>query len=520
MLKTIFWQMAIVLCLVALAIAGRNYYDVLGVKKNASDKEIRKAYKKLALKLHPDKNMEDPNAEEKFVELSNAYDVLSDTEKRQIYDQHGEEGLNPQRQQQQQQHFHRGDAFRMFEQFFGGGGGGQQHFQFNFGGGFPGGQQHHQQHQQHHQHHHQQHQQQQQQQQEEKPPGEPFAGQTDVIRIGAKNFRESVERNLESSWILFFYKSEHREEIAEMERASKQLQGFVRIGAVDVERELELATELGISSLPAALLFPYGDNHKKPSKFAGPFKVGEIVTASMNLVPNLGTTLISANFDSFMTENPLKPKVIFVTGSSKVGPVIRSAILNFKSQLSFGIVHDSEKQILAKLKIKHTPTLILISKYNSEPVVFDGRLQELREVVNFLADELDTIEELRGKDTTGDLLQLEAKSKGLCPHDGMCLIFFVAPETKGPIIENLAKIQNNYPKFSVVWVDRIHQKPFVNSFPEVPKEDAVIVLNMKRLRYAFKPEIDPMQASSLVDAVKLGDISWKNLETSPLNELS
>ena len=55
--------------------------------------------------------------------------------------------------------------------------------------------------------------------------------------------------------------------------------------------------------------------------------------------------------------------------------------------------------------------MILISKYNSEPVVFDGRLQELREVVNFLTDELDTIEELRGKDTTGDLLQLEAKSK-------------------------------------------------------------------------------------------------------------
>lgn len=109
--------------------------------------------------------------------------------------------------------------------------------------------------------------------------------------------------------------------------------------------------------------------------------------------------------------------------------------------------------------------------------------------------------------------------KGLCPHDGMCLIFLVASETKGPIIENLAKIQNNYPKFSVVWVDRLHQKSFVNSFPDVPKEDAVIVLNMKRLRYAYKSEIDPMQASSLVDAVKLGDISWKNLETSPLNEL-
>lgn len=83
----------------------------------------------------------------------------------------------------------------------------------------------------------------------------------------------------------------------------------------------------------------------------------------------------------------------------------------WKSQLSFGIVHDSEKDVLFKLKVKHSPSLILISKYNSEPVFFEGRLQELREVLNFLSDELDTIEELRKKDTSGDLLQLEAKSK-------------------------------------------------------------------------------------------------------------
>ncbi len=71
---------------------GKDYYKVLGVPKGASDDELKKAYRKLALKYHPDKN-KSPEAEEKFKEIGEAYDVLSDKRKRQIYDQVGEEGL-------------------------------------------------------------------------------------------------------------------------------------------------------------------------------------------------------------------------------------------------------------------------------------------------------------------------------------------------------------------------------------------------------------------------------------------
>jgi len=71
---------------------GKDYYAILGVSKGASDDELKKAYRKLALKYHPDKNKA-PGAEEKFKEIGEAYDVLSDPRKRQIYDQLGEEGL-------------------------------------------------------------------------------------------------------------------------------------------------------------------------------------------------------------------------------------------------------------------------------------------------------------------------------------------------------------------------------------------------------------------------------------------
>ena len=67
----------------------RDYYEVLGVDKNATADQIRKAYRKLAIKYHPDKNPDDKDAEEKFKEAAEAYDVLSDDEKRKKYDQFG-----------------------------------------------------------------------------------------------------------------------------------------------------------------------------------------------------------------------------------------------------------------------------------------------------------------------------------------------------------------------------------------------------------------------------------------------
>ena len=71
----------------------RDYYQVLGIDRDATDDEIKKCYRQLALKYHPDRNPGDKEAEEKFKEAAEAYEVLRDVEKRQIYDQYGHEGL-------------------------------------------------------------------------------------------------------------------------------------------------------------------------------------------------------------------------------------------------------------------------------------------------------------------------------------------------------------------------------------------------------------------------------------------
>ena len=73
----------------------RDYYEVLGVNKSTPKEELKKAYRKLAMKYHPDRNPDDAAASEKFKELSEAYEILSDDQKRQAYDQFGHDGVNP-----------------------------------------------------------------------------------------------------------------------------------------------------------------------------------------------------------------------------------------------------------------------------------------------------------------------------------------------------------------------------------------------------------------------------------------
>src|SRR5208282_5061646 len=101
----------------------RDYYEVLGVSRNASDEEIKKAYRRLAVKFHPDKNPGDKTAEEKFKEIGEAYEALSDPQRRAAYDQYGHAAFDPRARAGRgfggAGGFH--DPFEIFREVFGGG---------------------------------------------------------------------------------------------------------------------------------------------------------------------------------------------------------------------------------------------------------------------------------------------------------------------------------------------------------------------------------------------------------------
>ena len=122
--------------------AKRDYYEVLGVDKNVTPDELKKAYRKLALKYHPDRNPGDKDAEEKFKEAAEAYDVLSNPDKKSRYDQFGHAGLDG-AGGFGGQGMSMDDIFSsfgsIFGDFFGGGGGGFHFSGFNGGGSSRGG---------------------------------------------------------------------------------------------------------------------------------------------------------------------------------------------------------------------------------------------------------------------------------------------------------------------------------------------------------------------------------------------
>ncbi|PSK46338.1 DnaJ-related protein spj1 [Elsinoe australis] len=119
--------LSLFLVLPLLALAAEDYYKLLNIDRDASDRDIKRSYRRLSKKYHPDKNPGDETVAKKFVEIADAYEALSDPELRRIYNQYGHEGVEQHKKQASGGGRQHADPFNLFSRFFGGGG--------HFGGG-------------------------------------------------------------------------------------------------------------------------------------------------------------------------------------------------------------------------------------------------------------------------------------------------------------------------------------------------------------------------------------------------
>ncbi|XP_075465010.1 dnaJ homolog subfamily C member 10 [Ascaphus truei] len=227
----------ILIYLAALVCTDQDYYNLLVVSKDASNREIRQAFKKLALRLHPDKNQNDPEAHEKFLKINRAYEVLKDEDLRKKYDKYGEKGLEDQQQ---------GGRYESWN-----------FYRYDFG---------------------------------------IYDDDIEIVTLDRGEFDGAV--NSGELWFINFYSPQcsHCHDLAPTWREfAKEMDGLIRIGAVNCGDDRMLCRSKGINSYPSLYVFKTGMNSVK---YFGDRLKKDLVDFAMQYVTSAVTELWAGNFRS------------------------------------------------------------------------------------------------------------------------------------------------------------------------------------------------------------------------------
>ncbi|KAG8124850.1 hypothetical protein E2320_020123 [Naja naja] len=225
----------ILICLVALVDPTQDYYSLLGISKEATSREIRQAFKKLALKLHPDKNQNNPEAHENFLKINRAYEVLKDEDLRKKYDKYGEKGLEDHQE---------GGRYESWN-----------FYRYDFG---------------------------------------IYDDDPEIITLDRGEFDAAVGSG--ELWFVNFYspRCSHCHDLAPTWREfAKEMDGLIRIGAVNCGDNRMLCRSKGINSYPSLYVFKSGMN---PVKFYGDRSKESLTNFAMQYVTSTVTELWAGNF--------------------------------------------------------------------------------------------------------------------------------------------------------------------------------------------------------------------------------
>lgn len=209
-----FKKLLVLLCISLTAGKEKDYYELLGVSRDADTKEIRKAFKKLAVNLHPDKNPDDADAHSVFIKLTQAYEVLKDPALRKTYDMYGEEKIGARQHPQYHSYTYYRDHFGIYDD------------------------------------------------------------DPEVITLNKADFEMNILGSGSRQWFVNFYSPlcSHCHELAPTWRAlARELQGVIMFGAVNCEDEWALCRQQNIRAYPSLIFYPkaerYSDKRTKESLF-------------------------------------------------------------------------------------------------------------------------------------------------------------------------------------------------------------------------------------------------------------
>lgn len=483
-------------------VAGRDFYKILGVSRDASATEIKKAYRKLALQYHPDKNTDDPDAEQKFVEISNAYDVLIDPDKRAKYDQFGESAFDPNAGGGGRPHFQRGDAFNIFEQFFKGFGGADGGFPGgsfsgggfpggSFSGSFPGGQ-------------------------PARPPmSDPFSKVKDATILNANNFQEKT-KNRDDIWLLLFYQTNQQSAgfANEFNQVISQLKNYIKIGVVNSDKDNSLAKKHGVDSYPKLVMLPYR-NHDNYDTHSGALKAKDVVDFVFNRIPSFVTGVRHSTIDRFLSQTG-KPKVLLITSKAKTPPMFNFLAKEMREKYEFGLASKSDAVLLEKYGITEVPKVLLFRDETSEPITIDGQLDydKLKSKINQLLGSQKTPQAPKYSVT-----ELTAKSrKQACPEDTtFCAIFVLenAAEVAGVPI---ADFSQTFKKFRFSWVNSTTNSGFLEALGKKDIKRGLVIYNPKKRKYVWSEEKSLEKSRKFFDDVTAGVI-WSSVDKDALESL-
>lgn len=492
---------SILITFLSIVLSAEDYYKLLGVSRNASDKEIKKAFKKMSIKYHPDKYKdakEKEKAKDKFVKIANAYETLTDPNKKAAYDNGGEEGVKSHEQREASGQRGGGSFEDIFSTFFNGGGGGGQRFTFNTGGGSRGGRRH-------------------AFDDEEEEEAKHFEN-TDVLKLTIASLTKILNRK--DIWFILCYKDKDRgikETIEMWKTLAEKTYGIFKVGSINCKAQEELCEEFSIRDTPSILYFPeVGD---EPELYKGLKTWEKIFQFGASKMQSFVRIVNKDNYGDFITSFSSNHKVLLFTSKMVTPPLLKALSKHYQGKLYFGEVRQSEVELCQRFGISKFPSLLVVSEpENHKGVSYDGPLSR------------DSIEKFLNK-YAYETIKKEVKSSGVkeltdevykteCnPNDNkaICVIKIVSSGADIKSEDNLgmnllAEEYKNDP-FQFYYIITEKYGHFWTSFDEEEKNSDVIIIKGKRKKYLAIPKSDDWKKvlNAKLDTILSGSGEFKNL---------